>query len=169
MNTYKNVEIAEEFNISKAAVTRWIENALEGKNNLQLSRLNNKVQVIKNEHNRAELKKLSIDGLIFKNKAEYAETSPTKHFYDTFSENQVIEIINNLKNKKEIPIKFSYLDGGAKIWESLSESASVSGVSTAFTVTPHLLDLSYQHILSRLEEGQKVNIIELGAGDCTNL
>ena len=179
MNTYKNIEIAQEFNVSNTTVMRWIDASLGSKNNLQIFKVKDKPKIVKNDHNRAELKKLSDQGVIYKNKILYSEVKPKAEFYETFSPEQVIEMINSLETKKLIPPKFRFLGRGADFWEEFLENNEDDDTQPKLNTDRGALEEFYAHLEYEKEfytyleyetrKYAKVNIIDIGCGVVTPL
>jgi hypothetical protein len=44
-------------------------------------------------------------------------TSAKEEIYEIFTEQQIAEMVTSIISKKEIPYKFTYLNGGADLWE----------------------------------------------------
>jgi uncharacterized SAM-dependent methyltransferase len=166
MNIYTNAEIARIFKVTKATVTHWVTNAINRENSLELTSNTNKVQVIKNEHNLAELTRLKEIGQKHKNKSNRAIVSPNPKFYDYFNKSQVIEVINSLKTSQTLSLKYTYLDGGAKIWNEYHSEAMKNGQYPATKKESKMLCQSYEYLKDRLEAYNKVNIIDVGPGNC---
>ena len=165
MNTYTNAEIARIFKVTKATVTHWLSNATNKENSLELVTNINKVQVIRNEHNLAELTRLKELGQKHKNKSDLSVTSPDPKFYEYFTKSQVIEIINSLKTSKSLSLKYTYIDGGAKIWNEYHSEAMENGQYPATKKESKMLCQSYEYLRDRLESFDKVNVIDVGPGN----
>jgi SAM-dependent methyltransferase len=160
-----NTEIANTFNVSKTTVTRWLESATDGKNNLQIDKRDKKVYVLKNEHNYAEMKKLKEEGMKYKGSTNYVEVSPKPEFYEIFSTREQIEIINLLNTKKTIPLKFSYFGKGADMWNEFYLNSLKHGIYDEITFTDQLINQVTDFLMSRVKNYSKVNIIDIGTGN----
>jgi SAM-dependent methyltransferase len=167
MDTYKNSDISNKYKVSLPTVKRWIENALEGLNDLKLESVRGKYRVIKSVHNDSIMDKLQEQGLIYRNKSTYSKVSVSEKFYEVFSEENELEIIYNLQNRLEVPLKFTYMNGGAKIWEKIAKNGTKTGVSKAFHTTPKLLEMVLPYVES-ISDKRKINLIDLGPGDAVN-
>jgi uncharacterized SAM-dependent methyltransferase len=165
MTTLTNAEISRLCNVTRATVTNWVANAMQKENNLELVTNNNKVQVIKNEHNLAELNRLKILGQKHSNKAFLKETKPDDKFYSLFSDSQIIEIINSLKTSKEISLKYTYINGGAKIWNDYHIESIKNGQYSATQKESKMLCQSLEFLRDRLESFEKVNVVDVGPGN----
>jgi uncharacterized SAM-dependent methyltransferase len=160
-----NTEIANTFNVSKTTVSRWLEGSVEGRNNLIVEKRDKKVYVLKNEHNYAEMLKLKEEGIKYRASTSYVEVSPKQEFYEVFNESQQIEIINNLELRKEILHKYTYINGGAGMWDVFYTKSMTSGTYlTPFRVM-NLLENNFDYIEYKIKRFDKVNIIEVGPGN----
>ena len=162
-----NTEIANTFNVSKTTVSRWLEGSIEGRNNLIVEKRDKKVYVLKNEHNYAEMLKLKEEGLKYKASTSYVEVTPKDEFYKVFSDSQQIEIINTLKNRKEVALKFTYMNGGAKMWDEYCTEGMITGTYTTPLKLSILLRESFNYLMYKTESASKVNIIDVGPGNVT--
>jgi SAM-dependent methyltransferase len=167
MKTYKNIEISKKFKVSLPTVNRWIENAIEEKNLLKLEIVRGKHRIIQNSHNDDIMNQLQEAGLINKNKVFVSTVKPEAEFYKVFSDEQVYDIISNLKNRRDIPLKYTYMNGGANIWAKISNGDPTSDLSKAFLVTPDLLKMLQEFLVS-VGKDKKFNIIDLGPGNGIN-
>lgn len=165
MNVYKNSEIALKYNISKTSVMNWIEGALVNKNILQVTKVAGKVKILKNENNDAEMLKLSKKAQIYKSKSSYIEVKPCEEFYEIFSKQQIIEVINNLKLRGKIPLKFTYLKGGAEIWDKFYIQSLKNGHYSSTVNTPRLLARIFNFLEEKCLKYKKVNIVDVGPGN----
>lgn len=169
MVTFKNTDVSSMYNVSNPTVMRWIEAAAEGNNNLQIERVKNKFKIVKNLHNESELLRLSRQSAIFKNKIQKIEVSPNPELYKVFNENEVIELINDLKTKKSIPLKFSYLNGGAEVWDNYIKKGLEEGTYIVPKLISDLLDRSLDFILSKSKEYKTINIVDIGSGNAVTV
>ncbi|MEM1312393.1 MAG: L-histidine N(alpha)-methyltransferase [Patescibacteria group bacterium] len=165
MVTLSNAEISRLYKVTRATVTNWVSNSIAGENNLELTTNNNKVQVVKNQNNLAELQRLKESGKKHANKSSYLEIEPSKEFYKLFNEEQAIEIVNSLKTSKEINLKYTYLNGGAAIWNEYHEKSVEKGEYPATKKESKMLCQSFEFLKDRLEKSQMVNVIDIGPGN----
>jgi len=166
MSFYKTyTDISNEFRVAKTTVTRWVEGALEGKNNLQIERSDKKVEVLKNEHNFLEMTKLKAEGSKYRGNAIVKETEPSQLFYDTFSDEEVIEIIHSLEIKKEVPRKYCYRRVGAELWDKFILDNEPIGKYPTGEKLKTLLHESFGYINYKLRDFTKVNLIDIGPGN----
>ncbi len=162
MNTFKNIEIAREYNVSSSTVTRWVQLAQEQKNNLQLYKTDSdKFLILDNPHNRAEIARLVDDGKKYRSNIDCKRVNISKKIYDLFTVDQIIDIFNGLDIKKEIKLKYSYKDAGAKFWDVYYHS-STSLLKTANT---DLLDNTLKDILYFIGPDSRMNLVDIGPGN----
>lgn len=162
MNFLTNSAIAKTYRVSKATVTRWLSDAEEGRNNLELGKKGSKRVVIDNAHNRAELAKLVSNGQKYKRNVSLKKFDIQKEapdFYRYFSDKEVAEIYLDLQQKCERNVKFCYFGPGAEYWNKFYlEKASTIADNTAA-----LLDRCYEDITTFADT--KINVVDLGCGN----
>lgn len=161
MSYYKNVEIAREYNVSSTTVGYWIENALNEKNNLQVEKVDKKFRVVKSEHNRSVMFQLQDEGLKHKSSSSFTRIQPSEKFFSIFNHKEIVEIINNLKVRHEIPLKFTYYDIGADLWNQ----ASNDQVYITKSRTESLLEESFYNLEYKTRSYSKINIVDVGPGN----
>jgi len=165
MHYFTNTNIADLYNVSKGTVTNWINGSQENKNNLQLTKVNNKFRIVKNTHNEAEIARLRQIGEIHKNKSFHSVVTPDPLFYKIFNEEQVIEIINSLETPNIIPLKFRYLNEGAKLFDKMVLDGLEQGYFPYPDKESNLLSQSLNTIQEKIKNYDKVNIIDIGPGN----
>lgn len=161
MNFLINATIANQYNVSRATVTAWVQNAKIGKNNLQLVESNGKFNILNNKSNEAELARLASQGRRYKNLTNAKTVSVDSHFYDIFSAEEIVEIISDLRFKKEINLKFRYKNRGADLWDTyyLEDYNSVN--DSAFNFLKHLIN----DIEPFIPNNPSINLVDLGPGN----
>lgn len=165
MNVFKNTEIAREYNVSDPTVMNWIQAAIEGKNNLQLTKVKEKFKIIVNEHNQAELLRLSKISFTYRNKIQKSTVAVNPELYKILNESQIIELINELKTNKQIPLKFSYLNEGADLWDKYVDENLKNGIYVEADINDQLVSQSYAFLMAKIAGFKKVNVIDLGSGN----
>jgi uncharacterized SAM-dependent methyltransferase len=90
---------------------------------------------------------------------------PSSEFYSVFSQEEVLEIIHALEVRREIPLKYSYKGGGAKIWDDFYIKYIVTTWYRTSNVEVTLLKDNFQYINDITQSCEKVNIIDVGAGN----
>jgi len=169
MNYLKNREIAVTYKVSAGAVSKWVRKAKEKFIPLELVEVNGKTHIAKTDSNALILKELAQKGRKYKNKSILKTITPTEEFYKIFNERQIIEIITSLKIYKEIPMKYSYFNGGAKCWDEfvnkLLEENSPPSVPNYVQDTINQVRSNLNYITSLIEEYDEVNVVDLGVGN----
>lgn len=165
VNYYKKqVEIAREFGVSEGTVTNWIKGVEEGKNKLQLIDVGEKQKIIKNEHNRVEMLNLTDSGKKFRPDEEAIQADVNDELYSFLSENQVLSLINSLRSRNEIPIKFSFMGHGSILWDNFYKASLDNHNYTTTSGGNYLLKFSIEYLKNVLSSYDKVNIIDIGSG-----
>lgn len=164
IKTIRNYTISKQLGVAHPTVARWVEAALKKENNLQLHQVNNKYYIIDNLHNEAEMLKLKTNAEKYRNKIAFEKITASEDLKDILNESQVIELITSLENKKSIPLKFTYLNGGAKLWD-LYVKKMVNNTDYYLDEISSLMGTSLDYFSFRLKDYEKVNIIDIGPGN----
>ncbi|PAX52470.1 L-histidine N(alpha)-methyltransferase [Brunnivagina elsteri] len=90
---------------------------------------------------------------------------PSSDFYTTFSEVEILEIIDALEVRREIPLKYSYKGKGGKIWDNFYQKYIIPTWYRTSNVEIELLNNNFQYLNGDNLVGSKVNIIDVGAGN----
>ena len=162
MKFYKNIEIAQEYGISLPTVGNWIKDTLSGKKQLELIENNNRDYIAKTDANTKLMQQYVSQGFKYKPLNSRVIAEPDKDYIKYLTDKQLIEIKKGILDKKLIDIKYSYIDGGAILWDDMYE---ISGGSPS-TYEPYnkMNILTIPRILELLGT-KKINIIEIGAGN----
>lgn len=160
MHSFTQAEVSRICNVSRATVNRWVELSIDGKNNLQLDTSTNKVRILDNPHNEAELKRLSATASKYQG-GEVKKVTLSDEFYELFSDEELSEFYTDLKYNSKVNPKYSYKNIGAKYWDDLYRSGSL----TVSKSVDQMLAFSIEEILYHLPALKKINLIDLGPGD----
>jgi uncharacterized SAM-dependent methyltransferase len=90
---------------------------------------------------------------------------PSSEFYSVFCQVEILEIIHALEVRREIPLKYSYKGGGAKIWNDFYIKYIVTKWYRSSNVEISLLKDNFQYINEITKSCQQLNIIDVGAGN----
>ncbi|WP_414516851.1 L-histidine N(alpha)-methyltransferase [Nostoc sp. PCC 9305] len=90
---------------------------------------------------------------------------PSSEFYSLFSEEEVLGIIHALEVRREIPLKYSYKGRGAKIWNDFYLKYAIPRWYGRANVEIDLLKDNFQYLNGNIKTGERVNIIDVGAGN----
>lgn len=170
MRYYKNIELSRRFGIGGNTISRWIQNSIDGKNTLEIvekKQLTNDkpiFRIISNAHNEKELLKLFQDG---RSKTKVSLKKEVNINIDTlkiFSTKQISELINALEDK-HIPLKFTYMNGGAEMWDEYIQESRKSGEHPTTKRTEQLLDSLYNNMDLINPENKKINFFDIGCGN----
>lgn len=88
---------------------------------------------------------------------------PKQEFYDLYNKTQILDIINSLSIRGEIPRQYGYLGKGARMWEEWTHYMSRQTVTNNLTGAIELIHTNMDKI-DDLLKGRRVNIIDLGIG-----
>lgn len=89
---------------------------------------------------------------------------PSSEFYSIFSQEEVLEIIDALETRWEIPLKYSYKGQGAKIWHHFYLKFLQPKWYRKSNVEIDLLRDNFEYINSNIQNFSNVTIIDVGAG-----
>jgi uncharacterized SAM-dependent methyltransferase len=162
---FKNTELAKLYNVSEKSVRNWIQAAIEGKLDIQLYDVNGKQAVANTARNTFVIEGLVAKGKKYKNSRSFKTFSPQAKFYDTYNHKQILNIISNLTIHHEIPLQYSYQDGGADFWDQFANRLAEEETPNILTKTIELLDTVETDLERFIEGDRKVNIIDLGPGN----
>lgn len=165
MNTFKNVQVAHDYNVSSTAVLRWIEGSVKSKNSLQLQKTRNKLKILDSEHNVAELMRLSEQSVIYKNKILYSEVTPKPALYEILRPEQIIEIVNFLETKRVIPHKFEYIGEGSRLWDEFLKDTTGGGGYPYPKIESNILLEIFPFIKAETRLANKLNLIDVACGN----
>jgi len=160
----RNYTISKQLGVAHPTVARWVEAALNKENNLQLHQVNNKYYIIDNLHNEAEMLKLKTNAEKYRNKIAFEKLVVSEDLKDILNESQIIELITSLENNGSIPLKFAYLNGGAKYWDMYVRE-KINDSDYYLDEISSLLVTSLDYFAFRLKEFEQVNIIDVGPGN----
>ncbi|HTE58371.1 MAG TPA: L-histidine N(alpha)-methyltransferase [Verrucomicrobiae bacterium] len=165
MKFFKNTELAKIYNVSEKSVRNWVQATQEGKLDLQLHEKEGRFYVANVTKNTILIEQLIEKGRKYKNKRALKTISPKPEFYETFDHKQILDIISHLTIHHEIPLPYSYVNGGATYWDDYANRLANEGTRNMLTATIDLLGASTD-TLDHLVGGHKyVNIVDLGPGN----
>lgn len=98
---------------------------------------------------------------VYQHEIEYTEVEPCDEFYETFSDEEILDIIQNLESSRAVNMKYIYYGIGAKQWNEYVND--VHSVSAEEELMEHAFDLIVKHI-NKLNF-DKVNFIDIGFGN----
>lgn len=90
---------------------------------------------------------------------------PSSEFYNVFSKVEILDIINALESRREIPLKYSYKGGGANIWDKFYLKYIIPTWYRTSNVEIELLKTNFEYLNGDYQKCEKVNIIDVGAGN----
>ncbi len=164
MKYLKNTQIANEYEVFRGSVGKWVQAAINKENNLQVEMIDEKWKIIDNAHNRAELLNLKEKGLKYRKKSAFEKVTVNPEIYNIFSETNLTELITKIEEDKFIPLKFSYLERGADFWNELVETMYSNKDSYYISDGDRLLNLSLEYIIQALSKYDVINIVDVGPG-----
>ncbi len=164
MKYFKNTELAKLYHVSEKSVRNWIDAARSGKLDLELFEQRNKFYIANTTKNTNGIEMLVEKGKKYKNKRGFRAISPVDEFYKLYSPKQILDIISNISIHHEIPVQYTYVDGGADYWDQYAKRMVADETPNVLKRTIELLDKTFDNI-EDLIGSRKVNIIDLGPGN----
>jgi len=156
---YKNVDIAKKYGVSNPTIGEWIEASLQGKNDLKLYKVKQKHKILISPGNEIELARLAKNAKKYSSSNFNLKTKPQKSFYNFFNQEEVLEIINDLKFKNQIKHKYVYKD--PIHWDKFyKKGRPESTFSELDLINQTIDDLNYY-----LNDTKNINLIEIGPGN----
>lgn len=160
----KNLKIAKSIGVSHPTIGRWIVEASEKKNNLQIQETKGRYYILDNEHNWSELNKLKNLGSKFRNKIGYERVEVSEELYKYFERNNLIELITKLEDDRIIPLKYTYLGKGADYWNE-SVNSMIGERNYYLNDNQQLISKSLENLLAQAKGSETVNIVDVGVGN----
>jgi len=165
MKYFKNTELAKLYNVSEKSIRNWIDAAQAGKLELQLYEEKGKFFVANTSKNTSVIEEHAAKGKKFKNTRGFRTISPSTEFYETYTQEQILDVISNLTAYHEIPTVYTYADGGAKYWDDYAKRLVNEPTPSLLRGTIELLKDTADYVDRLLESYEKVNVVDLGPGN----
>lgn len=165
MPHFKHSELVERYHVSLKTVHNWIDGAKQGKVGLKLYQTRNRTYIADTPENIVVLELLCEKGKKYRNSLYHKVINPRSEFYEIYSRRQVLDIITNLKVHREIPRQYNYLEDGAKNWDNWLNKLAKEKTPNILKGTIELIRANMAAIDQLLESGEKINVIDLGAGN----
>lgn len=166
MKYYKNTELAQLYHVSEKSVRNWISAAQEGKLDLQLYSKEGKQLIANTSKNTELIRDLVQKGKKYRNSRGFKTISPKSQFYKVYNSKEIFDIISSLDVNREIPHQYSYFNGGASEWDLYVQKLAQEKTPNLLTDTIELLNLNTPYLDLLLEEHTRVNVIDIGLGNC---
>lgn len=90
---------------------------------------------------------------------------PNSEFYTVFSKREILDIIHAIESRREIPLKYSYKGDGANIWDKFYLKYIIPTWYRTSNVEIELLKTNFEYLNGNYQKCEKVNIIDIGAGN----
>jgi uncharacterized SAM-dependent methyltransferase len=165
MKYFRNTELAKLYNISEKTVRNWIEATQQGKLSFQLHEEKGKHYIVNISKNTLLIEQLVAKGKKYKNTRGYKVIQPRPDFYELFDSKEIFNIMSDLDIHHEVSLEYSYFDGGAKIWDGYVRKLAKEDSVNILSSTISLLSLNMDYIDGLLQDGDRINIIDIGPGN----
>lgn len=154
-------EVEKVFNVSRPTISKWVDDALNKVNNLQVIKVNTKVKIIDNPNNYIILQKLAQTASKHKPKTGKKITKPKEIFYDIYDSEQISSIYLNLLYKHQVDLKNVYKGDGQQYWDQYYHSKS----NHTKVKTDELFNRFSNDLSQFICRYSKINIIDIGPGN----
>jgi uncharacterized SAM-dependent methyltransferase/transposase len=165
MTYFKNVELADRYNISESTVRNWVKMAKEGKLGLELSSENGRSYVANLPSNIPTIEKLVEENRKYRNTRSAKTVTPRPEFYEVFTQAQIYDIVRNLEIRHEISRQYNYFDGGADKWDEYTQKLAIEDVPNLLNRTTGLISENQGYLDKRLAKYRRVNVVDIGVGN----
>lgn len=162
---FKNSELTSTYRIALNTVLNWIKAAQGGKLNLELVKIGERYYIANTAQNVAVIERLVEERKKYRNSRNTRVVAPLPKFYETYSEKQIFDIISNLDIHHEIPLQYSYFDGGADYWDDYSNRMVEDSAPNLLTRTMKLMDVNTKYLDDLVAPYSKINVVDLGPGN----
>lgn len=160
----KNSQVAKLFKVSHTTVTNWIDASERGQNDLQLTTNGKRKVIIDNPHNREVIRKLIERGKAHSWTSKKVKTEARSDLYEIFTQKQLAELVSSIMSSGEIPYKFTYLNGGADLWEKHYQ-ISVDNKDRVVFKENKLINENLENFLFKFKKFKKINLYDIGCGN----
>lgn len=166
MQYYRNSEAAKLFGVSQATVGKWVEKATKGELDLAMVKDGDKAYIAATSGNRTTIEAMVKERKKYYSRNNYKVIRPGSTFYETFTPEQVDDIIINLK-RGELPLQYNYFGDGAYRFENyvLQRAKEESDPKSATFAAVKQLEQNRGYIDSILARFANVNLIDIGPGN----
>jgi uncharacterized SAM-dependent methyltransferase len=162
---FKNVELAEKYHVSLGTVRNWIEAAQNGKLDIVIHTKGNKSYVANTVNNIMTIERLVEGRKKYRPHRALKILAPKPEFYELYNEAQIYDIVTNLEVHREIPRQYNYFDGGAYNWDEYIKRMDQEDTPSNLTMTRKLLAKNENYLDDLLTQYQKINVVDIGAGN----
>lgn len=165
MTYFKNVELADRYNISEATVRNWVKMTREGKLELTLVHEKERYYVANTPRNLSIIEKLVEGNKKYRNSRSAKTVKPRPQFYKLFTQTQIYDIARNLEIHHEIPRQYNYFDGGADGWDHYVQQLATEEGPNLLNRTTELIAENQGYLDKRLGKYRRINVVDVGVGN----
>lgn len=165
MHYFKHAELVEKYRVSLKTIHNWIDSAKNKKINLELYVRNGRTYIADTPENLTVLTELAHQGKKYRNNLHHKTITPIDKFYDTYSRQQILDIITNLSVHHESPVQYSYFEEGAIYWDKYTKRMAQDVELNVLKATEELIQMNKTTIDHLLAEYDRVNVIDIGCGN----
>jgi uncharacterized SAM-dependent methyltransferase len=163
---FKKSELVKLYNVSDKTVRNWIEATKSGKLNLELYEKDGKSFIADTVYNYSSLMNLATRSRKYRNSLNHHRVEPLAGFYQLYSFEEIIDIVNNLEMHREIPQQYRYCGTpAATYWNEYLLKLDRAGSDNMLSATQELLQLDLPYIDKIAERHASINVVDVGVGN----
>jgi SAM-dependent methyltransferase len=103
--------------------------------------------------------------VIFMKTPSEVVVAPIDTFYESYTPPQIQDIIRSLKEDQETPLEYTYIDGGAQVWDEYAKQQQRDNAANILGATVAFLELNAAPIEKAVEENTQLQVVDLGPGN----
>ena len=165
MHYFKHSELEKKYRVSLKTIHNWIDAAKLNKLSLRLHVEHGRTYIANTPANVTALEELAQQGKKYRNSRFHKTVTPNPAFYEYYTHRQILEMISNMEVRREIPFKYSYLDGGATKWENVVTHMEDQKGTNNLNGTINLINANLGAIDMLLDGHSRVNVVDVGLGN----
>lgn len=162
---FKNSELTKTYKVALNTVLGWIKAAQNGKLDLELVQKGDRYYIANTARNINALNDLAASRKKYRNSRTTRRVTPHRHFYEVYSQTEILDIITSLDVRREVPRAYNYFDAGAHHWDSYARDLNEQDTPNIVNRTRTLLDANQRYIDKLVETFTRVNVIDIGVGN----
>ncbi len=162
---FKNSELTKTYKVALNTVLNWIKAAQNGKLDIELVKKGERFFIANTARNINALNDLAISRKKYRNSRTARRVVPHDHFYEVYSESEILDIVATLDVRREVPRAYNYFDDGAHYWDKYAHELEAQDTPNIMNRTRSLLDANQGYIDTLIKPFHRVNVIDIGVGN----
>lgn len=163
MKYFKNSELARLYNVSEKTVRNWVKASSGNAPALEIySDDKGRKYIADTTRNALTIQSMVQEGKKYVNSRTHKIIEPRESFYDTYSVDQIIDMVGHLERYHELPFQYCHMGEGARLSEEYYSRLAGEDSLNPQNFTPRFLTENAEYLLGILPRHQKVNVVEIG-------